>query len=179
MFRSRRFTLAKIYSLPVRDEAHAKAYGYATQIDRGDPAPRIWLEIIRRVYALGALAVRLKDWPAVRTLTVQLPESIDYGYEVNWLRHAITMASRAQHLVHVDDGQADIGEPSITSSFADLGTRMPVAGGDLEGDEAAFDALAQFDVLSNIVAIGDAQSVDTPRSFSPISRGSDSRGSIR
>jgi hypothetical protein len=41
-----------------------------------DRRPRWWLLVIRRVYAIGALAVRLEDWEAVRTLALQRPRSL-------------------------------------------------------------------------------------------------------
>lgn len=37
-------------------------FGYATSISPTAMAPRVWLLVTERVYALGALAVRLRDW---------------------------------------------------------------------------------------------------------------------
>ncbi|MBM2821414.1 MAG: hypothetical protein HW413_160 [Thermoleophilia bacterium] len=153
-------TFAQIYSIGVRDQEQARSFGFSTQINPATPAPRIWLEVIQRVFAVGALAVRLKNWPAVRTLTLQLPDRIDYGYEVNWLRHALTMSSRAQHLDHVEDGRTlYISLLTLARGHVERLDCMRPDG--LEGeDDAIFTALAQFDVLSNIVAIGDTDSID-------------------
>jgi hypothetical protein len=154
-------TLAQIYSLAVPDQERARSLGLSTHIDPETPAPRIWLEIIQRVFALGALAVRLEAWPAVRTLTLQLPARIDYGYEVNWLRHAVTMSSRAQHLDHVKEGQQIF--VSLLSLAREQVQRLVCLRPDgiTADDDAIFTALAQFDVLSNIVAIGDAGTTKT------------------
>ena len=98
-------TFVQIYSLPLRDADHATQYGLRTHIDPNEVPPRVWLQVIARVFALGALAVRRRDWAAVRTLTLQLPEHIDYGYDTNWLRHALTMSSRAQFLDRMEGDQ--------------------------------------------------------------------------
>jgi hypothetical protein len=59
----------------------------------------VWLEIIRRVYSLGALAVRREAWKAVKSLIFQRPRGlIRSQYWNNWLRHALTMASRSGDL---------------------------------------------------------------------------------
>ena len=60
---------------------------------------KLWLEVIGRVYALGGLAVRREDWRAVRLLILQRPKGLVVGeFYNNWLRHALTMASRAGDL---------------------------------------------------------------------------------
>jgi hypothetical protein len=65
--------------------------------DLGTRAPRL-LEIITRVYALGALAVRFGSWVTVRYAVQQQVESVPgsaYIY-ATWLRHAQVEGSRAQ-----------------------------------------------------------------------------------
>lgn len=88
--------LAQIYSMPL-GEGDALRFGYSPQIDPGEKAPRVWLLVIQRVFGLGALAVRRGNWKAVRALTLKRPERLS-DYDANWLRHALTMASRAHHL---------------------------------------------------------------------------------
>lgn len=136
-------------------------FGYATSIHSNEPAPRVWLAIIERVMALGGLAVRQQNWDAVRTLAVQLPDVlIRDGYEVSWLRHAVTMASRAGHF-EVED---DAGQPRSLSLIA-LARAVAVKLGCLRPDLADADSeqlltsIAQFDVLSNVVAVGDSGSI--------------------
>ena len=85
----------QIYSMPL-GERDDERFGFSTAIAGTAIAPRIWLEIMRRIYGIGALAVRRRDWPAVRTLTLQHPERLT-DYHPNWLRHTVTMVSRAGH----------------------------------------------------------------------------------
>lgn len=54
----------------------------------------LWLKIIERVEALGALAVRREAWAAVRDLASRKPTGMHPMY-ASWLRHATTMANRA------------------------------------------------------------------------------------
>jgi hypothetical protein len=91
-------TLSRIYSQGVKDEDEARRYAINTSFGPDDIAPRVWLQVIQRVFGLGGMAVSLESWPAVRSLTLQVPEHLDRNYETSWLRHALTMASRAQHL---------------------------------------------------------------------------------
>jgi hypothetical protein len=54
--------------------------------------------------AVGALAVRRRDWAAVHDLALQAPRGEHHpngrveGYYGNWLRHALTHAARANPL---------------------------------------------------------------------------------
>lgn len=153
-------TLSRIYSAPLGPH-DAERFGYATSIAPTELAPRVWLQVITRVYALGALAVRKSDWRAVRMLTLQLPERLIHDYDVNWLRHALTMASRAQHL------QAQQGDRTVELSLLSL-ARKDVerlaclrSDGISAEDEAVISSLAQFDLLSNLAAIDGAGSVDS------------------
>jgi hypothetical protein len=63
--------LTEIYNLAMGPQAHA--LDFATQIDPAAKAPRFWLLVMRRVFGLGALAVRLRRWDAVRALTLHAP----------------------------------------------------------------------------------------------------------
>jgi hypothetical protein len=147
-------TLNRIYSLPLRDETDARRFGYSTFIAPTEKAPRVWLLIIERIFGLGALAVRGEKWDAVRTLTLQLPQRIDTGYDTNWLRHALTMSSRAQQI------NPQISLLSLArNEVARLSCLRPDG---LSADaEAIIDSLAQFDFLSNAAAIDDAGDTDS------------------
>jgi hypothetical protein len=84
--------------------------GYGTGSSRDEKAPRVWLAIIERVFALGGLAARRGAWKAVRVLTTQLPAPLaELGFDTNWLRHGLTMASRAQHFAPTTPGAPEIG----------------------------------------------------------------------
>lgn len=147
-------TFAQIYSMPLK-EGDAQRFGYGTQFDPAEVAPRVWLRVIERVYALGALAVREEDWDAVRTLTVQSPRGL-LDYDKSWLRHALTIASRAQHLREQKDGQSI--ELSLLSLAQAVISKLDCLrlDGVAVGDDAILTSLAQFDLLSNIVAIDNA-----------------------
>jgi hypothetical protein len=151
--------LAEIYSMPLGPH-DARRFGLSSHISPEERAPRVWLQIIRRVYALGALAVRRRNWQAVRVLSVQLPAGLD-DYDANWLRHTLTMASRAQHLQRQKDGRTEY--ISLLSLAREDIERLTCLGSDLTSgdDDVAITSLAQFDFLGNVVAIdlsGDADS---------------------
>ena len=101
------------------DTSVVERLGFSSQISPQEKAPRVWLAIIERVFALGGFAVRKEAWKAVRTLTVQLPSPVaDFGYDANWLRHALTMASRAAGFAQASrtpgSAPASGGEPQLS-----------------------------------------------------------------
>jgi hypothetical protein len=146
--------LVEIYAMPLR-EGDVRRFGYSTSINPGEPAPRVWLVVIERVFGLGGLAVRRKRWDAVRELTLQLPEAIaEDGYDTNWLRHTLTMASRAQMFQH-----QEAQKTSLLTLARAVAARLDRLRPDAADDEALLTSLAQFDILSNLVAIDDAGTV--------------------
>jgi len=146
-------TLRQIYSLPLAP-GQSERFDFSLHISPTAKAPRVWLQIIRRVFALGALVVRRQQWAVIRTLTLQLPDRLEY--ETNWLRHTVTMGFRAQQLEEQREGQ------TVTISLLSL-AREDVArldclrpDGLARDDDEIITSLAQFDVLSNIVAVAPA-----------------------
>ncbi len=93
----------EIYSMPLA-EGDAQRFGYSSRISRDELAPGVWSQLMPQVYALGGLAVRRGDWAPVRALTLQLAERLT-GYETNWLRHSVTMMSRASRLHEEQEGR--------------------------------------------------------------------------
>jgi hypothetical protein len=155
----------QIYSMPL-GERDDERFGYSTAIAGAEIAPRVWLEIMHRIYGIGALAVRRRQWLAVRTLTLQHPERLT-DYHPYWLRHTITMVSRAGHFQQQqDDGQTiDISLLSLArNDVACLDCLR--ADGIPESDEQVTSSLAEFDILANLVAISDAGEA-TGRVFYP------------
>jgi hypothetical protein len=146
--------LRAIYSMPI-SEIEAAQFEYSTQISPGALAPRVWLQIIERVFALGALGVRRERWSAVRLLTLQRPDRLP-DYHTNWLRHALTMASRARQLQE-RRGDRDVQLSLLALARGDM-ARLDCLRPDGVGneDEELLTSVAQFDVLANIVAITDA-----------------------
>jgi hypothetical protein len=112
---------------------------------------KLWLEIIRRVYAVGALAVRREDWNAVRILIVQRPRGLVRGeFYNNWLRHALTMAARAGDFhQHQDGRQVEVPLLSLCQQTA---LNHPCLSEDVD-EETLLDSIVQFDVFFNVVAI--------------------------
>jgi hypothetical protein len=149
--------LAQIYSLPLGpndDRRFSLSLGIAPQ----EKAPRVFLEVLERIFGLGALAVRLRKWEVVRQLTLQAPEYID-DYWKNWLRHGLTMASRAQQFTQErDDGQKV--EVSLLTLAAQVVERVPSLHPDTDDQDAILTSLTQFDFLANLAAIDGSGSLD-------------------
>ena len=150
--------LAQIYSLPLSPHDDHR-FSMSTGIEPQEKAPRVFLEVIERIYGLGALAVRLGRWEAVRQLTLQSPEKID-DYWKNWLRHGLTMASRAQGFTQErEDGQKV--EVSLLTLAAQVVERVPALHPDTDDQDAILTSLAQFDFLANLAAIDESGSTDS------------------
>jgi hypothetical protein len=139
------------------DEDDAYRFGVQGVIGRDEPAPRVFVAVMERVFSLGALAVRLQRWNAIRTLTLQLPQPlVSAGYDTNWLRHALTMASRAQQF---GQGEEHLGLIGLArSDISRLACLRPDGIG--PDDEAVLTSLASFDLLAALVAIQDAETTD-------------------
>jgi hypothetical protein len=154
--------LARIFSEGFRGEDPLR-FGYATSIPPTEIGPRVWLLVIERVYALGALAVRLGNWPAVRSLALRRPAPVDEYYG-NWLRWAITMASRAQHLSE-QRGERTV-EVNLLSRALGVIEQAECLRPDGVDDDTILTSLARFDVLSNLAAVG-ASGAEDDRVFYP------------
>jgi hypothetical protein len=148
--------LGQIYNLPLENDDPLR-FNYATSISSTEIAPRVWLHVIERVYGLGALAVRRRDWPEVRTLAVHRPSRLD-EYDRSWLRHALTMASRARHLEQTDASGQQTTTLSLLSLARDVVAHLDClrADGLAPDDDLIVTALAQFDALANVAAIDNA-----------------------
>jgi len=144
--------LVEIYGMSVTED-DVRNFGYSTAINPEALAPRAWLAIIERVFALGGLAVRRKRWKDVRRLTLQLPDVVAAaGYDRNWLRHALTMASRARHFDR--EGK----QLSLLSLARSKATELDCLRSDGVGadDDVLLTSIAEFDFLSNVAAIDGA-----------------------
>jgi hypothetical protein len=116
---------------------------------------------ITRVYAVGAFAVRRRDWRVVRVLTLQVGAGHDFadGYYKSWLRHSLTMAARAS-LLGAEPGQR--GESvSLLNLALQHADRLPALRPELpDGDEALLSS-RQFDLLAALAILtrgGDEES---------------------
>jgi Putative DNA-binding domain len=120
----------------------------------------LWLELITRIYAVGALAVRKQDWSAVRVLTLQKGRGSDFDYYTNWLRHAVTEAARAGSFQAVE-GERRV-ELSLLVMASEHVQRMSALRPDTTADDPeVLTSLTQFDLVSIFVAIEDAGDLNT------------------
>jgi len=143
-------TLGRIYSEGFRGE-HPDRFDLPATISPTEVGPRVWLLIIERVYGLGALAVRLRNWEAVKALALQLPRGVDDSYG-GWLRHALTMASRAQHLEEQQgDRTVEVNLLSRAQAVVEESDCLRADGG---GGDEVITSLAGFDLLAGVAAIG-------------------------
>ncbi len=151
--------LVDAYSI-VATAIEVKRLGFSSHVAPAAKAPPIWLAIIERVFALGGLAVRREAWEAVRMLAIQLPGPLaEAGYEANWLRHALTMASRAQKFAPTTPDEPEIG---LIDLARDDAVRLDCLHSDgVQSEDELLTSIVQFDVLSNLAAIDHAGSTDS------------------
>jgi hypothetical protein len=111
---------------------------------------RLWLWIIARIHALGGLAVRLQNWPAVRLLANRLPHGHDltrqYG---SWLRHSLTMAARAGILEDEEGAGVIARAHNVVRRIDALHPDAPAE------SDIVLNSLCQFDALGALVVIGE------------------------
>lgn len=128
-----------------------------------------WLDIMVRIYALGALAVRYDRWNLMRFLILQSVGDDTYSYR-SWIRHGMVEASRAGILSPKAGEEARSGV--VISLALDLCTKLPALSpdSDLEGTsedgieralaESILNSICQFDILYCIVAATATESRD-------------------
>lgn len=143
-------TLARVYEVARQPDGVDFPPGWATAF---------WIDIVARVEALGALAVRLKKWAAVAYLATRRPELrglIDhYG---SWIRHAVTMAARSNQL---SEANSDLVARARKCSIG-----LPVLRPDLSGDsDHLTTSLCQFDALAGLAVLADQWGKDTSRFY--------------
>lgn len=124
--------------------------------------PRIWLEVAARALAAIALAVRLEEWSAVRTLTLREVGTNRYSYQ-SWLRHADVHASRTDQWSSFTAGgeihglliavarQRLASIPALYPDLPDAGTPPPIGDRPAHHDDA-LDSLCQANFLWCVVA---------------------------
>jgi hypothetical protein len=129
------------------------------QVAGGVTPAELWLGVFERVEALGAVAVRTGQWNAVRTLAMQRPDGLDFRHYNNWLRHAVTMAARANlNRVEVNGRFED---RSFLMASARLVEDHECLRQDLyrADEDRILTSLCQFDALACVAAIVEAGSL--------------------
>jgi hypothetical protein len=150
--------LKDAYELPTNQFGHPQA------IEGIDPV-HIWIDVIRRVYALGALAVRLENWTYVRVLATVEPVVDGLAFYHGWLRHALTMAARGGQL---DERDGDVVRSLSLLVFArDDIMRVASLRPDQASEHDVLESLCQFDALAGLVLISGHPTVRDGRVFYP------------
>jgi hypothetical protein len=140
--------LNQVYNLPVGPQGFANVYPR-------EASARIWLSVIQRACALGALAVRLQGWDAIAKLVSQRGQDRDFDYYYNWFRHALTMAARSELLHESRDGR-QVSTTLISHALKTI-DQVPCLRPDASpGDEAILNSLCQFDLLVSVATISQA-----------------------
>lgn len=128
-------SLSRIYRLGF----DAQGYNRNTGISED-----LWLIMIEHVLGLGALAVRRRDWNAVRALAVTPPGGAGESY-ASWLRHGLTMAARSRRL---DDAK------SLVTRSAERVAEIPSLRPDISTeDNNVISSICQFDMLAVLTII--------------------------
>jgi hypothetical protein len=146
-------------------------YSHPAERDRA----RYWLEIIERVFLIGAAAVRDRQWWAVRDLSLRhqdIGPSFP-GYS-SWLRHATVMASRAELLVAEDQNPCG---GLVLSMARELGVKLSPLRADLPepdsrdigeaplNSDPLLNSLCQFDFAWCVVVEASSDGRDTSPYF--------------
>jgi len=133
--------LRSVYRLGVHENGHAYQL----------PERNAWLliDVVHRVLFLGAVAVRLKIFDQVRTLTLQRP--LDNRPEEYWIRYAVTMAWRGE-VKKAFKGKSLVGPASEC-----VRERPQFFGTFEENLDKVVNYMCQFDFLHCIAAVADAK----------------------
>lgn len=177
-----RLTAAAAVALDLERDAHFRMFVdalltvYGAGVDRQylpGPVPSavLWLRVAERLHAVGALAVRLGRWEAVRMLaTAPVPALRPQYGDKTWHRHALTQSSRADLLVDtLPDGRtrptslllfsraAAAALPALRPDLADDPSPQP-------GDaDPLLTSICQYDLLAAVasaIAVGAATERD-------------------
>ncbi|GEM_PF-1773162 len=134
-----------------------------------------YLDVMIRVLALGALAVRVKAWELLKPLSAR--PVVESGYEWgSWLRHAVTMASRAgllqKHAGREQGGQVLSLARSLAADSPALrpdyrpDTPLPLAD-ELAHDDWLLNSLCEFDMWWCIIAVASRPQLRDGSSYYP------------
>ncbi len=144
-------TLLDVYSWGITEQH--------VQTSRHQLVPMLWLRIAERLYALGALAVRRRDWAVVRELALAPVAALDRREPGRtWHRDALTQSSRARLFTEqLPDGRSR--ELSLLLFARAVAAEQPALRPDLPGGvppehggaDPLLTSLCAFDLLVAIV----------------------------
>lgn len=145
----------RIYEVGFNEQGH----------DRSEmPVVRLWFDIITRMYALGALAVRKRSWSDVKLIADRRPEGEAFNYYGSWLRHAITTAAHAN--IFENEGKAGL----LARAHNTIRDLQPLHSDRNADHPSILNSLCQFDVYSSLVVIGERGMVDSRNFYTNFSR---------
>lgn len=145
---------------PVTEKAIDSLFDAYAKLGHGDAAAR--LDIITRVYVLGSLAVRLRQWAVVRDLALRpYPPSGDVYVYSSWIRHGQVDASRANLFPKGKGGMMISAARVLMSEQPAVRPDVPDSAvpdlGDLAHDDVLFNSLCQFDILYCLIVAAEGQ----------------------
>jgi hypothetical protein len=125
------------------------------------PGHNLWLMIIERVFALGALAVRRNDWQTVRTLAIQHPSLQENrsNHYPNWVRHALTIGYRQNSFSRSEGGRQLTVSP-LSLARNQVRKEKCLRPDFNPEDDGVLDSLCQFDLLGALSAIAAVKDID-------------------
>lgn len=162
--------LYEAYMAPLKDKG-ADATRVSSNVVE---TARYWLDFMVRIYAIGALAVRLGRWNVLRPLVLQKVGDETFHY-VSWLRHGVVEAARAELLSRKGDTGPRAG--AVISLGLELCTKIPALRPDVYFDlekhqilpSPVLDSLCEFDVLYCLIAASVSESQGFGYDFYPAS----------
>jgi hypothetical protein len=128
-----------------------------------------WLDIILRVMAVGAAAVRNGLYGALPTIVLRPIGDNVYSYR-SWIRHGLTEASRANLLVRSDEtekgGNLIAMSAALLRHSPDLRPDM-LSDVDGESDDLILDSLCQFDFLWCCLSLATNEDASSSAAYYP------------
>lgn len=144
----------------IAEKAIDSLFDAYSNVGHGDAATR--LEIITRVYVLGSLAVRLRQWAVVYELALRPypPSGAAYTYS-SWIRHGQVEASRAGLFPEGRGGLMISAARALMSEYRTMRPDIPdsaaLSPGDLAHDDVLFNSLCQFDILYCLIVAAEGR----------------------
>lgn len=128
-----------------------------------------WLEIILRVMAVGAAAVRNGLYGALPTIVLRPIGDSVYSYR-SWIRHGLTEASRSKLLVRSEEtekgGNLIAMSATLLRHTPDLRPDMQVTD-DGESGEVFLESLCQFDFLWCCLSLASNEDASSSAAYYP------------
>ncbi|MFF8639027.1 helix-turn-helix domain-containing protein [Streptomyces pilosus] len=129
-------------------------------------AQRLWITVLERVYGLGGLAVRMRDWTIVRYLADRRGTDSGFDWFGSWLRHGLTEAARANMLT-VNGSHSSGLIAAAHNVVREVAALHPDTAAD---NETILNSLCQFDALGALVVISARNNTDDRNFYTNFAR---------